>query len=146
MLNRSVFFKINKAKIVNIHDAIIAKEYIEIYICYIVKRKLIDSAYIEINGTSLDIRFRYDKYKIDNVGIYETYNKNTSELLNTILPLPVSVEKDIEQTIDEFYMYVITSVPNFKLMHTLTLNIDCMLLNNDTLLITYEVFNNGTGE
>lgn len=127
MFNRSLFIKIDKLNINTIHDAMIIKEYIEACICYIVNKILLNNHY-----NSLDVRFQYSIYKINNSFNIVEQISMPQELLNNILSLSSILQKSIEQIIDDFYMY--------NRLHKSVLNINCMLVNGDSLLITYEVF------
>jgi len=126
MNSRSVFIKINKINITSIIESKILNDYIEMIICYIIQRALVNNSY------SLNIRYNYDSYKIDNAfDIVETISAGYSVFYD-IVSLSGILTKNIEQVIDEFY--------NYTRNKNGILNINSLLVNNDSLLISYEVF------
>jgi hypothetical protein len=127
MFNRSLFVKIEKLNINTIHDSMMVTEYLEVCICYIIKKILVNNSY-----SSLDIRYNYSTYKIDNAfSIVENTHVNP-DILQNLLSLSDTLMKYIEQVIEEFYIK--------NKMTISTLNMNSMLVNKDSLLLTCETF------
>ncbi len=126
MFNRSVFIRIDKLKIETISDSRQIRDYTRLCICYIIKKILINNYY------NLDIVYDHEYYNIDNaVEITEQVSIN-QYTLNNLLSLSSVIIKNIEQVIHEFNIYNL-SVKSI-------LNVNSILVNSDSLLITFEVY------
>lgn len=128
MYSRSLFLKLDKFNICSVNDGIMIREYLESFICYISKKILVDANYPD-----MDIRYNYSKSRIHNAfnAVEQLYI--VPHLKENLLNINHILTRSIEETIHEFYMsdYAATG----------SLNINSMLINCDTLLITYEFFN-----
>jgi len=129
MYSRSLFIRLDKLNIETINDASMMREYIESFICYIVKKTLVNEAYPD-----MDIRYEYTPTKIDNAFSIVEYLVVSPELESSIQALNNILTKNIEETIYEFHMS--------GCARTGSLNLNSMLINSDSLLITYEFFQN----
>lgn len=127
MYSRSLFLKLDKLNIRSLSDAIMMREYLESFVCYIAKKILVDAHYPD-----MDVRYDYSQEKI-----YHAFNAVeqlhvVTHLRDNLLGLNNILTRNIEESIHEFYM------GNFAAVGSL--NINSMLVNCDTLLITYEFF------
>ena len=127
MYSRSLFLKLDKLNIRSLSDAIMMREYLESFVCYIAKKILVDAHYPD-----MDVRYDYSQEKI-----YHAFNAVEQlhvvpHLRDNLLGLNNILTRNIEESIHEFYM------GNFAAVGSL--NINSMLVNCDTLLITYEIF------
>ncbi len=127
MYSRSLFLKLDKLNIRSLSDAIMMREYLESFVCYIAKKILVDAHYPD-----MDVRYDYSQEKI-----YHAFNAVEQlhvvpHLRDNLLGLNNILTRNIEESIHEFYM------GNFAAVGSL--NINSMLVNCDTLLITYEFF------
>ena len=127
MYSRSLFLKLDKLNIRSMSDAIMMREYLESFVCYIAKKILVDAHYPD-----MDVRYDYSQEKI-----YHAFNAVEQlhvvpHLRDNLLGLNNILTRNIEESIHEFYM------GNFAAVGSL--NINSMLVNCDTLLITYEFF------
>ena len=127
MYSRSLFLKLDKLNIRSLSDAIMMREYLESFVCYIAKKILVDA-----HCPDMDVRYDYSQEKI-----YHAFNAVEQlhvvpHLRDNLLGLNNILTRNIEESIHEFYM------GNFAAVGSL--NINSMLVNCDTLLITYEFF------
>lgn len=128
MYSRSLLLKLDKLNILTMDDAIMMQEYLESFICFIARKVLIDEHY-----SSIDVRYNYSRSKIDHAfSMVEQFYVVPYLREENLLSLNHILTKSIEETIHEFYM------SNYS--KTGSLNINSMLINCDTLLITYEFF------
>lgn len=128
MYSRSIFLKLDKLNITTLSDAIMMREYLESFICYITKKIMIDASY-----PVMDIRYDYSSTKIDHAFNTVEHLAVLPNLRTALLSLNHILTRNIEEVIQEFYMgnYCTTGC----------LNINSILVNRDTLLITFEFFN-----
>ena len=128
MYSRSLFIKLDKLNIASLSDAIVIREYIETCICYIAKKILVDNSYTDY----MDVRYNYCQYKIDNSFNIIEQVEILPHLRQDLFTLIDIFNKNIEEAINNFYHQ---RKNNFSV-----LNINSMLVNADTILITYEYF------
>lgn len=129
MYSRSLFIRLDKLNIQTINDAIRIQEYFESFICYITKKIITDTGYPD-----MDVRYNYASVKIDNAFNTVEYITVLSNLQNFLLGLNHVLTKNIEETVYEFYMSTYSQNG--------CLNLNSMLINCNSLLITYEFFQN----
>lgn len=127
MYSRSMFIRLDKIQIRRMSESIMMREYLESFICYIVKKIITDASYPQ-----MDVRYDYSTAKIDFA-----FNKVEQlvvhpTLRSALLGLNHVLTRNIEDAIHEFYMSNYAEVGS--------LNLNSMLINCDTLLITYEFF------
>ncbi len=103
------------------------REYLESFVCYITKKIITDACYPQ-----MDIRYDYSTAKIDHAFNTVEHLEVLPSLRNGLLGLNHVLTRNIEEVIHEFYM------SNYAQLGSLNLN--SMLINCDTLLITYEFF------
>lgn len=127
MYSRSLFIRLDKLNIQTVDDAITMQEYLESFICYITKKIIIDAGYPD-----MDIRYNYLSGKIDNAFSVVEYLSISPNLHDSLLNLSNILTLNIEEAIHEFYMS--------DCAQTGSLNLNSMLVNCDSLLITYEFF------
>ena len=127
MSSRSLFLKLDKLNIRSMSDAIMMREYLESFVCYITKKILVDAHYPD-----MDVRYDYSQEKIYNAFNAVEQLHVVPHLRDNLLGLNNILTRNIEESIHEFYM------GNFAAVGSL--NINSMLVNCDTLLITYEFF------
>lgn len=127
MYSRSLFIRLDKLNIHTINDAVMIREYLELFICYIAKKIIINEGY-----PYMDIRYNYISANIDNAFTMTEHFAVMPNLDNFLLSLNSILTKNIRNVIHEFYMsdYAANG----------SLNLNSMLVNCDSLLITYEFF------
>lgn len=127
MHNRSFIIKIEKIKIVSFQHYLLINEYLETCICFITKKILINNNY-----NTLDIRYNCNTHSVNNAfSIVDNTHINPAEL-QKLISLSDIINKYIEQVIEEFYIY--------NLKCKATMNINSMLINTDSLLLTFDIF------
>lgn len=129
MFSRSLFIKIDKLQINTLQDSIMISEYIETCICYIIKKMLTDNAY-----NVLDVRYNYSTYKIDQAFNIVEQISVTPKLMENLLTLSSVMNKHLGNVLQDFYHH------QFMSGDKNTLNINSMLVNNDSLLLSCEIF------
>lgn len=127
MYSRSIFLKLDKLNISTVSDGIAMREYLESFICYIAKKIMVDAHY-----PTMDVRYDYVTAKIDHAFNTVEHLAVLPHLRTALLGLNHILTRSIEEVIHEFYMSNYAAVGS--------LNINSMLVNCDTLLITYEFF------
>lgn len=127
MYSRSIFLKLDKLNISTVSDGIMMREYLESFICYISKKIIVEASY-----PNMDIRYDYSTAKIDHAFNTVEHLAVLPHLRTALLGLNHILTRSIEEVIHEFYM------GNYAMVGCL--NINSMLVNCDTLLITYEFF------
>lgn len=127
MYSRSIFVRLDKLQIKTMSDGIVMREYLESFVCYIVKKIITDASY-----PIMDIRYDYSTAKIDHAFNTVEHLVVLPHLRNALLGLNHVLTRNIEEAIHEFYMSDYASIGS--------LNLNSMLVNCDTLLITYEFF------
>lgn len=127
MYSRSIFVKLDKLNIKTISDGIMMREYLESFVCYITKKIVLDAGYPQ-----MDIRYDYSTAKIDHAFNSVERLAVMPNLRDALTGLVHVLTRNIEDAIHEFYMSNYAAVG--------TLNLNSMLINCDTLLITYEFF------
>lgn len=127
MYSRSLFLRLDKLNIKTMSDAIMMREYLESFVCYITKKILLDQGY-----PAMDVRYDYVAAKIEHAFSNVEHLVVLPQLRDTLLQLNHILKRSIEEVIREFYMsdYVTGG----------SLNLNSMLVNCDSLLITYEFF------
>ena len=127
MYSRSLLLRIDKLNIQTMSDAIMMREYLESFVCYIAKKIIIDAAYPQ-----MDIRYDYVAAKIDNAFNVVEHLALLPNWNDALMSLNHVLMRNIEEAIHEFYMSDYAQVGS--------LNLNSMLVNRDSLLITYEFF------
>lgn len=127
MYSRSIFLKLDKLNIKTLSDGVMMREYLESFICYIAKKIVVEASY-----PNMDIRYDYSTAKIDHAFNTVEHLAVLPYLRTALLGLNHILTRSIEEVIHEFYM------GNYAMVGCL--NINSMLVNCDTLLITYEFF------
>ena len=127
MYSRSIFIKLDKLNIRTMSDAIMMREYLESFVCYIAKKIMVDAHY-----PIMDVRYDYTSVKIDHAFNVVEQLTVLPHLRSALLGLNHVLTRSIEEAIHEFYMS--------SYAETGSLNLNSMLVNCDTLLMTYEFF------
>ncbi|NTW91178.1 MAG: hypothetical protein HGA35_04540 [Erysipelotrichaceae bacterium] len=127
MYSRSLLLKLDKINIVTMSDAIMMREYLESFVCFIAKKIITDGGYPQ-----MDVRYDYSAAKIDHAFNAVEHLVVIPNLRQALIGLNHILTKNIEETIHEFYMSNYAEVGS--------LNLNSMLMNCDTLLVTYEFF------
>ena len=125
--SRSIFVKLDKLNIKTMSDAIMMREYLESFVCYIAKKIIVDACY-----PAMDVRYDYTTAKIEHAFNNVEHLAMMPHLESALLGLNHILTRNIEEAIHEFYMsgYAMTG----------SINLNSMLMNCDTLIITYEFF------
>ena len=127
MYSRSLLLRIDKLNIQTMSDAVMMREYLESFVCYIAKKVMLDAGYPQ-----MDVRYDYVSSKIDNAFNVVEHLALLPNWNDALMNLNNVLTRSIEEAIHEFYMSDYAQVGS--------LNLNSMLVNCDSLLITYEFF------
>lgn len=103
------------------------REYLESFVCYIAKKVMLDAGYPQ-----MDVRYDYVSSKIENAFNVVEHLALLPNWNDALMNLNNVLTRSIEEAIHEFYMSDYAQVGS--------LNLNSMLVNRDSLLITYEFF------
>jgi hypothetical protein len=123
--DRFTAIKLNFA-VADIYESLNLTEYISLLVCYIIKKILVDNAY-----ENVDVRYNYSYSSINSSHSYMDYYINKGFAKFADISLTYLLEKELSIAIEEFRL------SDKALTHVL--NIKSMIVNMNTLILSFEI-------
>lgn len=123
-LNNSYIVEIKDLSKLNFSETRYFFEVLEVTCCYIIYKTLINNTY------NLNITYKFETYSIDNAARLIEFNFIIDKIKNDYEFLCHRLETIIEYEIDKFHM--------FSNKDSYILNIDLILLNTTSILISFK--------
>ena len=130
MLTRGIFFKLETPKNTTIYVLEDFNEVLEETVCYLIKKTLCNNAL-----ENLDVRYRYDRQKVNNAHTsieHMVYVAGSLNLLNNIQDVLCLLERNLDDLVNEFNIYCLSNRDS-------VLNVNSVLINTDTLIVCSEL-------